>query len=153
MPARPVWRGSHKSLTWYPWPGSFVSHWTPQQQLWTIDRYVGFEANLRKSAVFLSAGRRSLPGRLDVCQSLVLADDMFRDRTGLPRGRSRGASETSRLSSDRSPNRPINSLGATIRRQQMIRRFPDHHSRLLRSIGADSCKPAHAHRAKLRHRL
>ena len=40
-------------------------------------QYVGVQAYLRKRAVFLSRSRRYLSGRLDVLESLVLADDLL----------------------------------------------------------------------------
>ncbi len=39
--------------------------------------YVGLETNLRKPALFLSDDRGALSGRLDVRQSLALADDLL----------------------------------------------------------------------------
>ena len=43
-------------------------------------RYVGVQTNLRESAVLLSGGWRHIADRVDVPQSLALADDLLRRR-------------------------------------------------------------------------
>ena len=57
-------------------------------------RHVDFEANLRELAVLLPARRRHRAIRLDVCQPLALADDLFRDRRYVPGWRPGGITET-----------------------------------------------------------
>ena len=52
-----------------------------------VQGHVGLETNLRKLALLLSGDRSGLPGRFNVCQPLALADDLFRRRTHLSRGR------------------------------------------------------------------
>ncbi len=47
-------------------------------------RYVGLKANLRKPAVLLSTRWSDLVRRLNVCQALALANNLFRCRTGVP---------------------------------------------------------------------
>lgn len=46
--------------------------------------YVGLKTNLRKLAVHVFARRCNIALRVDVRESLVLADDMLRHRIGLP---------------------------------------------------------------------
>jgi len=58
-------------------------------------RHVGLKANLRKSAVFLSDRRSPLPGRLNVCESLVLADDLLCYRDVVSGGGIGGTSQAS----------------------------------------------------------
>ncbi len=57
--------------------------------------HVGFEANLRKSAVLLSAVRVDLARLIDVRQLLALADDLFCDRARVSGCRHCGDTETS----------------------------------------------------------
>ena len=57
--------------------------------------HVGFEANLRKSAVLLSAVRVDLARLIDVCQLLALANDLFRDRARVSGCRNCGDTQTS----------------------------------------------------------
>lgn len=62
-----------------------------------ITIYVGRETNLREFAVLLPDRRRDRTRRINVCQSLVLADDLFRRRPALPGRGAGGVVETSRL--------------------------------------------------------
>ncbi len=57
-----------------------------------IRRYVGLKTALRSAALFLPVRRRNRAGRVDVRQQLVLADNLFRTRSFLPRRRTRRSS-------------------------------------------------------------
>ncbi len=59
--------------------------------------YVGLKTNLRKLAVHVLARRRDIARRIDVRESLVLANDMLRHRPGLSCRRTGGALEATRL--------------------------------------------------------
>ena len=58
--------------------------------------HVGFEANLRKSAVLLSLSWGDLAGRLNVCQPLALAKHLLCGWTGVPGRRAGGIAEAQR---------------------------------------------------------
>jgi len=65
--------------------------------------YVGLKTNLRKFAVHIFVRRRDIARRIDVRESLVLANDMLRNRVGLPCCGAGGALEAPRLPRDGSP--------------------------------------------------
>ena len=65
--------------------------------------YVGLKTNLRKFAVHVFVRRCDIARRVDVRESLVLANDMLRDRPGLSCCGAGGALETTRLPRDGSP--------------------------------------------------
>lgn len=58
------------------------------------EAYVGFKANIRELAVPVPGGRCSVTCRVDVHQSLVLADDLFRHRAQLSGSGTGRATET-----------------------------------------------------------
>ena len=59
-----------------------------------IRRYVGLKTALRSAALFLPVRRRDRAGCVDVRQSLVLADNLFRAGSFLPRRRARRSPQT-----------------------------------------------------------
>ena len=65
--------------------------------------YVGLKTNLRKFAVHVFVRRRDIARRVDVRESLVLANDMLRYRPDLSCRGAGGALEAPRLSRDGSP--------------------------------------------------
>ncbi len=59
--------------------------------------YVGLKTNLRKLALHVLVRRRDIARRIDVRESLVLANDMLRNRPGLSCRWAGGALEAPRL--------------------------------------------------------